>query len=210
MTKSQCSKNCHHECFKNAYFSSFATIDQFKWNSGKIYRLKSLKIVLKKVSYFQWWSNLVILLSELQVPCNTNVSQCKSWVTYKNKNDLSSYLINIEGDLITPGLNFMNVSVESIKIELTKSFLFQANVKIFKNPIGARNESTKFMDVTTDLCKFFKKKSRGDPLAKYMIGLVERYGKIPYCPLLPVSFVDFYLFFTRKYKKRSPGSLLRS
>lgn len=57
-------------------------------------------------------SSFVMLLSELKVTCNETLMLCKSWVTYMKNDDTSTYLINIEGDIITPGLNFMTVSFQ--------------------------------------------------------------------------------------------------
>lgn len=51
------------------------------------------------------------------------------------------------------------------------------------------------LDINTDLCKFFEKKNGANPFSNYFISLVRKYGKIPSCPILVVSFINFYPFF---------------
>lgn len=73
----------------------------------------------------------------------------------------------------------------------TEKTFFQSNVKVFTNPIRKQNETKKLVDMNTDICKFAKRKSRTNPLNIYMLGLVNKYGKIPRCPVMKVvSFLD--------------------
>lgn len=69
-----------------------------------------------------------------------------------------------------------------------KYFLFwQVNFKIYHKPIGKQNESTKVVEMNTNLCSYFKKPKRGDIFTGYFKSLVQKYGKIPSCPIKPVS-----------------------
>lgn len=77
------------------------------------------------------------------------------------------------------------------------NFGFQINIKLFTNPIGKLNETKKTMDINTDICKFLRKKNRGNPFNGYLTNLIHKFGKIPHCPMKPVSFSYFHLLHDR-------------
>lgn len=60
----------------------------------------------------------------------------------------------------------------------------------------------KVIDLTADVCRFLKKKNGADPFSIYMIDLIQKYGKLPHCPMKPVSFVNFYIFKVLEKMKR--------
>lgn len=50
------------------------------------------------------------------------------------------------------------------------------------------------MNLNNDICRFLKKKNGANLFNGYFLGLIRKYGKIPRCPMAPVSVSDFISF----------------
>lgn len=60
----------------------------------------------------------------------------------------------------------------------------QCSVKLYKGPVGKKNETVKILDVNVELCKFFQRFSKGDPFTSYYMKILKNYGKvITSCPM---------------------------
>lgn len=58
------------------------------------------------------------------------------------------------------------------------------NVKVFLNSPENRNETTKLMDITVDICSFFKKGRLGNIFFMETLKFFNKFGKIPTsCPV---------------------------
>lgn len=60
----------------------------------------------------------------------------------------------------------------------------QINAKMYKHPEGKPKESVKLIDISTDICSFFKKNRRGNFLVSDAFQFLKSFGKIPTsCPV---------------------------